>query len=207
MRRIVEIRRASKILTLLAALVMIDRAAHAQNQSIESTTVAKKVERRLLVSIVDRKMAVVEDGELVKTYKVAVGKASTPSPEGEFEITNRLVDPTYYHEGKVIPAGKNNPLGNRWMGLSTKGYGIHGTNEPHSIGKAASHGCIRMAKKDLEELFLRTEVGDKVVIRGERDEEIAQLFPVTEKNNTDKKSTATVASAKSTHGTTGATSD
>ncbi len=150
MRRLDEIRIASKIITLIAALMLLDRAAQAQTQSIEDTTRAKKVERRLVVSIADRKMAVVEDGEVVKTYKVSVGKASTPSPEGEFEITNRLADPTYYHEGKVIPAGKNNPLGNRWIVLSTKGYGIHGTNEPRSIGKAASHGCIRMAKKDLE---------------------------------------------------------
>jgi hypothetical protein len=60
--------------------------------------------------------------------------------------------------------------------LNQKGYGIHGTNEPRSIGKAASHGCIRMAKADLEELFTLVDVGDEVEIRGERDEETAQWF-------------------------------
>ena len=55
------------------------------------------------------------------------------------------------------------------MGLDTKGYGIHGTNAPKSIGKAASHGCIRMAKRDLEELFSMVKAGDAVEIRGERD--------------------------------------
>ena len=62
------------------------------------------------------------------------------------------------------------------MGLSIKGYGIHGTNEPKSIGKAASHGCIRMAKKDLEEMYEMVSVGDTVELVGQRDEETAQLF-------------------------------
>ena len=62
------------------------------------------------------------------------------------------------------------------MGLSEKGYGIHGTNAPKSIGKAASHGCIRMARPDLEELFSRTRVGDVVLILGERDDLTAQVF-------------------------------
>jgi L,D-transpeptidase catalytic domain len=62
------------------------------------------------------------------------------------------------------------------MGLNLKGFGIHGTNVPSSIGKAASHGCVRMAKKDLEELFELVQVGDVVMIRAERDEEIASIF-------------------------------
>ena len=62
------------------------------------------------------------------------------------------------------------------MGLNLKGFGIHGTNVPSSIGKAASHGCVRMAKKDLEELFELMQVGDVVVIRAERDEEVASIF-------------------------------
>jgi hypothetical protein len=62
------------------------------------------------------------------------------------------------------------------MGLSEKGYGIHGTNVPTSIGKAASHGCIRMGRTDLEELFRMVKLGDTVAIRGERDEQIAQVF-------------------------------
>jgi len=62
------------------------------------------------------------------------------------------------------------------MGLSIPGYGIHGTNVPSSIGKAASHGCIRMAKKDLEELYPMVEVGDTVELIGQRNEETAQVF-------------------------------
>jgi hypothetical protein len=62
------------------------------------------------------------------------------------------------------------------MGLSAKGYGIHGTNQPNSIGKAASTGCIRMGKQDLEELFAIVDAGDTVEIRAERDEQIAAVF-------------------------------
>jgi hypothetical protein len=62
------------------------------------------------------------------------------------------------------------------MGLSAKGYGIHGTNQPRSIGKAASTGCIRMGKQDLEQLFAIVDVGDTVEIRAERDEQIAEVF-------------------------------
>ena len=61
-------------------------------------------------------------------------------------------------------------------GLIEKGYGIHGTNVPQSIGKSASHGCIRMAKRDLEELFSLVKAGDEVEIRGERDAQTAAIF-------------------------------
>lgn len=132
--------------------------------------------RLLLVSIPDRRLAVVENGAVRKIYPVAVGKDSTPSPTGSFHVVVRVTNPTYYHQGKVVEPGPQNPLGTRWMGLDTKGYGIHGTNAPNSIGKAASHGCIRMAKRDLEELFSMVKVGDTVEIRGERDEQVAQIF-------------------------------
>ena len=133
-------------------------------------------ERTLVVSIADRKLAVIEDGTVKKVYPVAVGKGSAPSPTGTFLIVDRVTDPTYYHAGKVVAPGPHNPLGTRWMGLSEKGYGIHGTNAPKSIGHAASHGCIRMARPDLEELFSQVRVGDAVVILGESDDLTAQIF-------------------------------
>lgn len=132
--------------------------------------------RVVLVSLVDRQLAVIQDGEVIATFQVAVGADVTPSPTGEFKIVNRVENPTYYHPGVVIPSGKDNPLGTRWLGLSQKGYGIHGTNAPRSIGHAASHGCIRLRNRDAEKLFTLVQVGDKVQIRAERDEEIARIF-------------------------------
>jgi len=90
------------------------------------------------------------DGDrVVKTYDVAVGKVSTPTPEGEFQIINHIQNPTYYGSGVVIGL----ETATRWMGLSAKGYGIHGTNVPASNWQGRSHGCIRMRQPDLEELF------------------------------------------------------
>ena len=134
------------------------------------------VKRVIVVSLEDHKLALVEDGQVKKVYTVAVGKPSTPSPVGTFTIQRRVANPTYQHNGKIVPPGPRNPVGTRWMGLSKHGYGIHGTNEPNSIGKAASHGCIRMAKADLEELYPLVTEGDTVELIGQRNEETAQLF-------------------------------
>ena len=133
-------------------------------------------ERVVLVSLVDRKLAVIDSGTVVATFQVAVGADVSPSPTGEFTIVSRVSNPTYYHSGTVIPTGKDNPVGTRWIGLSLKGYGIHGTNAPRSIGRAASHGCIRLRNRDMERLFTMLRVGDTVQIRSERDEEVARVF-------------------------------
>jgi lipoprotein-anchoring transpeptidase ErfK/SrfK len=129
-----------------------------------------------LVSLADRKLAVIEDGNVVAKFTVAVGAATSPSPTGKFQIVNRVSNPTYYHPGTVIPSGKDNPVGTRWIGLNQKGYGIHGTNAPTSVGHAASHGCIRLRNRDVERLFTMLRVGDAVEIHGERDAQVAEVF-------------------------------
>jgi lipoprotein-anchoring transpeptidase ErfK/SrfK len=103
---------------------------------------------------------------IIKSYKIAVGKKTTPTPLGQFRIVNRIVNPGWFPQGKdPVPAGVTaNPVGTRWMGLSEKGYGIHGTNKPSSIGKMASKGCIRMKNKDIEDLFALVKVGTPVEI-------------------------------------------
>ena len=164
-------KRMAKAKWIVAALLMVTADAPAQEQ---------QPARQVLVSIPDRKLAVLEDGRVLRVFPVAVGASDSPSPDGEFQIINRLSNPTYYHPGKVIPAGPANPLGSRWIGLNLKGYGIHGTNAPRSIGKAASHGCVRMAKRDLEQLFGMVRVGDTVVIRAQADAQTAQIFGSTE---------------------------
>lgn len=132
--------------------------------------------RRIVVSIPDRKLALIESGRVVKIYRTAVGAPRTPSPTGEFTILQRIPDPTWYTRGRVVPPSRTNPLGTRWMGLSRKGYGIHGTSNPASIGRNASHGCIRMRNRDVEELFEMVAVGDTVELHGERTPEIEQIF-------------------------------
>ena len=156
---------------ILAAMAMVNPAPMLAQQTSTQAPV-----RQIVVSLEDRKLALIEDGQVKKIYSVAVGKPSTPSPQGTFTIERRVVNPVYRHGDRIVEPGPGNPVGTRWMGLSTKGYGIHGTNEPHSIGKAASHGCIRMAKADLEELFSLVAEGDEVDLIGQPNEQTAQLF-------------------------------
>jgi L,D-transpeptidase catalytic domain len=158
--------------SLAATLMAVGMTTNAEAQQAP----AHEPVRQIVVSLEDRKLALIEDGQVKKIYDVAVGKPSTPSPEGTFTIERRVANPVYHHNGRTVEPGPGNPVGSRWMGLNTKGYGIHGTNEPKSIGKAASHGCIRMAKGDLEEFYALVAVGDEVQIVGARNEQTARLF-------------------------------
>lgn len=125
---------------------------------------------RVVVSIPDHKLALLDGDRIVRVFDVAVGKPTTPSPEGEFIVATRIANPTWYGPRKVVAPGKANPLGTRWLGLSVQGYGIHGTNAPGSIGKHASHGCIRMRNRDVEALFELVPAGTPVAIIGSPDE-------------------------------------
>ena len=165
-------KRSAAVLTA----VMVIFASICWGQSDSETTWKPVPRRRILVSIPDRKLAVMEDGRVVRIFRVAVGASVSPTPTGSFEIVTAVSDPTYFHSGVVIPPGSDNPVGTRWMGLNQKGYGIHGTNDPQSIGKAASHGCIRLRNRDVEQLFAMVRVSDAVDIRAERDEQIASIF-------------------------------
>jgi len=103
--------------------------------------------------------------EAVKKYSVATGKKNC-TPEGEFKITDKLVHPTWFKTGAILPPGSpKNALGTRWMGFDKPAYGIHGTIEPKSIGTQASEGCIRMLNEDVEELYNIVPVGTKVIIQ------------------------------------------
>jgi lipoprotein-anchoring transpeptidase ErfK/SrfK len=175
---------SAAILSAVSFLIPTAGAASAHAQSAptiaptkaEASPAPVKINRTILVSLVDHRLALLENGVVKAIYPVAVGKVSTPSPTGTFTIVNHVINPTYYHHGVVIPPGPENPVGNRWMGLSVAGYGIHGTNAPRSIGKAVSHGCIRMGQRDLDKLFAQVKVGDTVEIVAERDEETAAIF-------------------------------
>ena len=105
----------------------------------------------IIVNIGAKRLTVYKNGSIFREYIVATGKEDTPTPVGVFEVVNKEIDP-------------GGPYGTRWLGLSAKGYGIHGTNNPASIGTAASNGCIRMYNEDIEALFDITAVGTPVRI-------------------------------------------
>jgi lipoprotein-anchoring transpeptidase ErfK/SrfK len=173
----VRLRQAVVVAATLAIAAARARA-QAPHQSLQDSVAspARQQARRIVVSIPDRKLALVEDGRVVKIYSVAVGRPSSPSPTGHFTIVERIANPGYYAPGVIVQPGTGNPLGTRWIGLSANKYGIHGTNKPRSIGHFASHGCIRLRNADAEDLFDRVRAGDAVELVRERNVETARLF-------------------------------
>ena len=127
---------------------------------------------RLVASIGQRKVRLIRNGKVWKTYPIAVGQAAFPTPTGEYEINDKQVDPTWYPpdspwaaELSSIPAGPGNPLGTRWIGTTAPAIGLHGTYADYSVGTAASHGCMRMHIPDVEELYEQVTIGMKISIR------------------------------------------
>ncbi|MDR3590032.1 MAG: L,D-transpeptidase family protein [Negativicutes bacterium] len=121
------------------------------------TRQAPKGEVSLVIRINEQMLEVYDNEKLHKKYRIAVGKSDTPTPIGEWNVVWKD-----YNWG--------DGFGTRWMGLNvTWGlYGIHGTNNPWSIGRYSSHGCIRMRNRDVEELFEWTPIGTKVTIVGRK---------------------------------------
>jgi hypothetical protein len=119
-----------------------------------------------------KKLLLFNGATLKRTFRVATGQSSYPTPLGRFEIVTKQRHPWWYPpqgsewaRGKEpVPPGPGNPLGTRWMGISAPLVGIHGTPDAASIGYSASHGCIRMLIPQVEWLFERVEVGTPVFI-------------------------------------------
>jgi lipoprotein-anchoring transpeptidase ErfK/SrfK len=104
------------------------------------------------------------DEDILKTYTVSTGENNS-TPVGVFKVTDRLVDPTWYKAGAVIKPGTGeNQLGSRWIGISAKGYGIHGTTEPDKLGRQITAGCVRLKNEDVEELYDMIPPGTQVTI-------------------------------------------
>lgn len=120
----------------------------------------------LEIQLSKRKVVLLQGKTTVKSYPIAVGRPGWETPKGKYKIIQKLKNPTWIHplkKGVVIPGGDpENPLGRYWIGFWTDGknwIGFHGTPNPGSVGRAASHGCIRMYNKDIEELFQQVDLG------------------------------------------------
>jgi len=106
-----------------------------------------------------------EDGQFIKWYPVAIGETDYKTPVGEYKIILKQVDPVWYKPGGGVfpPGDPQNALGPRWIGIGNS-LGIHGNNDPDSIGKRASAGCIRMRNEDVLELYDMVTIGNTVSI-------------------------------------------
>ncbi|MCM3782851.1 L,D-transpeptidase [Neobacillus mesonae] len=107
---------------------------------------------RIIVDLSDHQLYLLDNDVVVRAYPVALGAMVTETPVGEFTIVNKQPNP-------------GGPFGVFWMGLSKAHYGIHGTNNPSSIGHNVSHGCIRMYNQDVLDLESRVPIGTRVTIR------------------------------------------
>jgi lipoprotein-anchoring transpeptidase ErfK/SrfK len=108
----------------------------------------------------------------VRTYPVAIGQPAYPTPTGNYAVIQKQMNPTWFPPDSPwaaglgpVPPGASNPLGTRWIGTSAPAIGMHGTPNPSSIGTMASHGCVRMYMRDVENLYSRVEIGTPVFIR------------------------------------------
>jgi lipoprotein-anchoring transpeptidase ErfK/SrfK len=135
---------------------------------VTTTTLAAEYPAYIVVDRPAFKLLLYQHLRLTHSYPIAVGRAGLETPAGLHHILDKQVDPSWYvpHSawagslaGKVIPPGPQDPLVARWMAIDDQGDGIHGTNEPWSIGSAASHGCIRMLVPDVIQLYSLTPLG------------------------------------------------
>ncbi|TYQ17792.1 UNVERIFIED_CONTAM: hypothetical protein Cloal_0164 [Acetivibrio alkalicellulosi] len=112
-------------------------------------------ERKIDIIIIDKdsfKLILLLRGDFKVSYTIAIGKSSTPTPVGEYKIINKYMNP-------------GGPFGTRWMGLSRRNYGIHGNNDPDSIGTMASLGCVRLHNEDVNQLYDKVYIGIDVIIK------------------------------------------
>ncbi|WP_081607108.1 L,D-transpeptidase [Bhargavaea cecembensis] len=107
--------------------------------------------KRIDVAVSKHQLRLFDGNRLIKVYPIGVGRILTPTPTGTYTIINKQLNP-------------GGPFGALWMGLSKPHYGIHGTNNPASIGKHVSHGCIRIHNHDVMEWSSQVPVGTRVTI-------------------------------------------
>ncbi|MBR3721936.1 MAG: L,D-transpeptidase family protein [Selenomonadaceae bacterium] len=138
--------------------------------SLVEISLAECGSKKIVINLPSRSLALYDDNTKVRLYPIAIGRPSSTTPVGYFKISSKDKNPTWTdpsNHRNVIPSGPSNPLGYRWMQLYGN-YGIHGTNNPSSIGHYVSNGCIRMKEENVEELFDLVEIGTPVEINYNR---------------------------------------
>lgn len=148
-----------KLLVIIAIIILLI------SFKSEALSQAPALQYRIEIDIPSRSLYYIENDNILKEYPVAVGKANSQTPIGDFKVINKVVDP-YYSKHKIAGGSPQNPLGSRWIGFKPS-YGIHGNNNPKSIGTYVSAGCVRMYDKDVKELYEKVKVGVPVSVKYE----------------------------------------
>ena len=157
------LKNAKKLICFLLILFMAVASSFTYSQA--AMTTPKQV---IIINTRTNRLGYYKSGKLVKEFRVATGKASTPTPTGKTKVVNKIKNRPYY-AGGIAGGAPNNPLGKRWIGLHLGGtygttYGIHGNIDASSIGKHVSGGCIRMHNDEVEWLFDQINIGATVLI-------------------------------------------
>jgi lipoprotein-anchoring transpeptidase ErfK/SrfK len=163
-------RLTARIITAVKANSRLPVRLH--TRAIEPLVTADAFKESIVIDRSANRLYLYDGTKLKRTFAVATGQSIYPTPRGRWHIVVKWKNPWWYPpvqddwaKGlKPVPPGPSNPLGTRWMGLNAPGVGIHGTDEPGSIGYSASHGCIRMQVPDAEWLFDQVDVGTTVYI-------------------------------------------
>ena len=150
-----------KFFVLLVVILLIQMPAFALRSLSDNY--------ELVLNIAAKKLVLYTNGEATKEYPVGVGTSVTPTPLGDFKIVRRIYNPAWvnpYRQSKVIAPGEKNPIGQYWLGFAmnkkSQEYGFHATSDLNSIGKASTHGCIRLHPDDIKELFSLVKIGTLV---------------------------------------------
>ena len=169
---------AAAVAAIRHALVAGDATVALRTRALEPKVTAKTLGRTLVVHLDQNRLSLYQGFHVIRTWPVATAKPGFTTPTGIWTITGKKVDPTWYNpaldswgagEPAVVGPGPGNPMGPRAIYIDAPGLiRIHGTSDPASIGRYASHGCIRMNNDDVVTLFPMIPVGSHVVVVGAR---------------------------------------
>jgi hypothetical protein len=157
--------------SLAQAVSLPFKPSLSKNQRLQASAINHSDLNRLEISLSRRQVILFLDNVPVKTYPVAIGRSGWETPTGKFKVLDMKEDPTWINPltDAVIPGGDpKNPLGDYWISFWTDGrnsIGFHGTPNPESVGKAVSHGCVRMHNEDVQQLFYRVSPGTPVIVK------------------------------------------
>jgi lipoprotein-anchoring transpeptidase ErfK/SrfK len=126
-------------------------------------------EVRLVIRRSERRVYVYHDNTVATSFPIAIGREGWETPLGSYAVLSKVENPGWTNPftGEVVEPGPDNPLGDRWIGFWTDGenyIGFHGTPNRQSVGRAASHGCVRMYNENVRQLFDMVEIGTPVVV-------------------------------------------
>ncbi len=163
---------------ITAALAGQRRQVQLQTQAVEPKVTQATMGRTIVVRVDRNRLELYDGFSLERTYPVATAKPGFTTPDGVWRITGKQEWPTWYNpaldswgagEAAVVPGGPGNPMGARVFYLTAPDLTLlHGTNEESSIGRYASHGCIRMHNADVIALYPLVHPGEHVIIVGKR---------------------------------------